>query len=56
VPDCCTAGPNAAFAERLVASQGVVEMDGANVFTKLGVSISDSDDRRVFAVLRHLES
>jgi DNA-binding NarL/FixJ family response regulator len=47
---------NAAIAERLVISEGAVEKHVANVFLKLGLPISDSDNRRVLAVLRYLES
>ncbi len=47
---------NAAIAERLVISQGAVEKHVANIFLKLGLPVSDSDNRRVLAVLRYLES
>ena len=45
---------NAAIAERLVITQGAVEKHVANVFVKLGLNVSDSDNRRVLAVLRYL--
>jgi len=47
---------NAAIAERMVVSQGAVEKHVANIFLKLGLPVSDSDNRRVLAVLRHLGS
>lgn len=47
---------NAAIADRLVVSHGAVEKHVANIFLKLGLPISDSDNRRVLAVLRYLES
>jgi DNA-binding NarL/FixJ family response regulator len=47
---------NAAIADRLVVSQGAVEKHVANIFLKLGLPISDNDNRRVLAVLRYLES
>jgi DNA-binding NarL/FixJ family response regulator len=46
---------NAAIAERLVVSQGAVEKHVANIFLKLGLPVSDSDNRRVLAVLRYVE-
>ena len=45
---------NAAIAERLVISHGAVEKHVANLFVKLGLPISESDNRRVLAVLRYL--
>jgi DNA-binding NarL/FixJ family response regulator len=45
---------NAAIAERLVVSQGAVEKHVANIFLKLGLPVSDGDNRRVLAVLRYL--
>ena len=47
---------NAAIAQRLVVSPGAVEKHVANVFIKLGLPPSDTDNRRVLAVLRYLES
>jgi DNA-binding NarL/FixJ family response regulator len=45
---------NAGIAEALVITAGVVEKHIANIFAKLGLPASDSDNRRVLAVLRHL--
>lgn len=47
---------NAAIAQLLVVSPGAVEKHVANVFLKLGLPPSDSDNRRVLAVLRYLDS
>ncbi len=47
---------NAAIAQLLYVSPGAVEKHVANVFVKLGLPPSDSDNRRVLAVLRYLES
>jgi DNA-binding NarL/FixJ family response regulator len=47
---------NAAIAGRMVVSQGAVEKHVANIFLKLGLPVSDSDNRRVLAVLRYLGS
>jgi DNA-binding NarL/FixJ family response regulator len=47
---------NAAIAEHLVIGQGAVEKHVANIFVKLGLPVSDSDNRRVLAVLRYLET
>lgn len=46
---------NAAIAARLVVGEGAVEKHVANIFTKLGLPVSESDNRRVLAVLRYLE-
>jgi DNA-binding NarL/FixJ family response regulator len=47
---------NGAIAEALVVSEGAVEKHVANIFTKLDLPVSQSDHRRVLAVLRFLES
>jgi DNA-binding NarL/FixJ family response regulator len=47
---------NAAIADELVVSPRAVEKHIANVFTKLDLFPSDSDHRRVLAVLRYMES
>jgi len=47
---------NAAIAEHLVVSAGAVEKHVGNVFTKLGLPPSDSDHRRVLAVLTWLRA
>jgi DNA-binding NarL/FixJ family response regulator len=47
---------NAAIASRLVVSEGAIEKHVANIFAKLGLPVSDSDNRRVLAVLHYLES
>ncbi len=47
---------NGAIAGTLVISERAVEKNIANIFTKLGLAPSDSDHRRVLAVLRYLES
>src|SRR5580658_6437985 len=47
---------NAAIAKELVVSEGAVEKHVANIFTKLDLPVSQSDHRRVLAVLRFLES
>ncbi len=45
---------NAGIAAALVITPGVVEKHVANIFAKLGLPPSDSDNRRVLAVLRHV--
>ena len=45
---------NAGIAAALVITPGVVEKHVANIFVKLGLPSSDSDNRRVLAVLRHV--
>ncbi|GIF64525.1 DNA-binding response regulator [Asanoa ishikariensis] len=45
---------NAGIAAALVITPGVVEKHVANIFAKLGLASSDSDNRRVLAVLRHV--
>jgi DNA-binding NarL/FixJ family response regulator len=47
---------NRAIAETLVVSERAVEKHIGNIFTKLGLTPSDADHRRVLAVLRYLES
>ena len=47
---------NAAIASRLVVSEGAVEKHVANIFAKLGMPVSDNDNRRVLAVLHYLDS
>ena len=47
---------NTAIAERLVVSDRAVEKHISNIFSKLGLQPSDSDHRRVLAVLAYLES
>src|ERR1700677_4557277 len=46
---------NAAIATALVVSEGAVEKHVANIFTKLDLPVSQSDHRRVLAVLRFLD-
>jgi DNA-binding NarL/FixJ family response regulator len=46
---------NTAIAQALVISPGVVEKHIASILTKLDLPPSDSDNRRVLAVLRYLE-
>jgi DNA-binding NarL/FixJ family response regulator len=45
---------NSAVAGRLVVSERAVEKHISNIFSKLGLSQSDSDHRRVLAVLAYL--
>jgi len=47
---------NAAIAHDLVVSEGAVEKHVANIFTKFDLPVSQSDHRRVLAVLRFLDS
>jgi DNA-binding NarL/FixJ family response regulator len=47
---------NAAIAETLVVTERAVEKHISNIFTRLGLAPSDTDHRRVLAVLRYLES
>jgi DNA-binding NarL/FixJ family response regulator len=47
---------NAGIAAALVVSDGAVEKHIANIFAKLDLPPSDTDNRRVLAVLRYLES
>jgi DNA-binding NarL/FixJ family response regulator len=47
---------NAAIASTLFISPGVVEKHIASIFAKLGLAPSDSDNRRVIAAIKYLES
>jgi DNA-binding NarL/FixJ family response regulator len=47
---------NNAIADRLVVSERAVEKHISNIFSKLGLPPSDSDHRRVLAVLTYLDS
>jgi DNA-binding NarL/FixJ family response regulator len=47
---------NAGIASRLVITERAVEKHVANIFSKLALPPSDTDNRRVLAVLRYLES
>ncbi len=47
---------NGAIAAALVVSDGAVEKHVSNIFAKLGLPPTDTDHRRVLAVLRYLES
>jgi DNA-binding NarL/FixJ family response regulator len=47
---------NAAIAGALVVSEGAVEKHVTNIFNKLDLPASESDHRRVLAVLRYLEA
>jgi DNA-binding NarL/FixJ family response regulator len=47
---------NAAIAESLFITPGVVTKHIASIFAKLGLPPSDSDNRRVLATLRYLQS
>jgi len=47
---------NTGIAAMLVISAGAVEKHIANIFAKLGLAPSETDNRRVLAVLRHLQS
>lgn len=47
---------NAGIAAALVVSERAVEKHIASIFSKLGLPQSDSENRRVLAVLRYLES
>jgi DNA-binding CsgD family transcriptional regulator len=47
---------NAAIAAELVVSDGAVEKHVSNIFAKLSLAPTDTDHRRVLAVLRYLES
>jgi DNA-binding NarL/FixJ family response regulator len=47
---------NGAIAAVLVVSERAVEKHVSNIFSKLGLALSDADHRRVLAVLRYLNS
>jgi DNA-binding NarL/FixJ family response regulator len=47
---------NAGIADALVIGEGAVEKHVANIFAKLGLPVSETDNRRVLAVLRYLDS
>ncbi|MCX4827937.1 response regulator transcription factor [Streptomyces sp. NBC_00006] len=47
---------NSSIAEAFVVSERAVEKHIANIFTKLDLPPSDTDNRRVLAVLRYLET
>jgi DNA-binding NarL/FixJ family response regulator len=47
---------NTAIAETLVISPGVVEKHVASIFAKLGLLPSESDNRRVIAAMKYLQS
>jgi DNA-binding NarL/FixJ family response regulator len=47
---------NVAIASALVISEGAVEKHVANIFTKFDLPVTQSDHRRVLAVLRFLDS
>jgi DNA-binding NarL/FixJ family response regulator len=47
---------NAAIAQRLVITERAVVKHTANIFGKLGLAVSDDDNRRVLAVLAYLDS
>jgi DNA-binding NarL/FixJ family response regulator len=47
---------NTAIASALVVSDGAVEKHVSSIFSKLGLAPTDSDHRRVLAVLRYLEA
>ncbi len=46
---------NVAIAAVLVVSEGAMEKHVANIFLKFGLPVSETDNRRVLAVLRYLE-
>jgi DNA-binding NarL/FixJ family response regulator len=47
---------NAGIAQALVVTGGTVEKHVAAIFAKLGLPVSDDDNRRVLAVLRYLRN
>lgn len=46
---------NAAIAERLVVTERAIAKHTSNIFAKLGLEVSDDDNRRVLAVLAYLD-
>ncbi|WP_432135675.1 MULTISPECIES: LuxR C-terminal-related transcriptional regulator [unclassified Streptomyces] len=46
---------NAAIAGKLVVTERAIAKHTANIFVKLGLEVSDDDNRRVLAVLAHLD-
>ena len=47
---------NTAIAERLYVGEGTVEKHVSSIFSKLGLPVTESDHRRVLAVLAYLRS
>ncbi|MFE1952923.1 LuxR C-terminal-related transcriptional regulator [Streptomyces sp. NPDC059524] len=47
---------NAAIAGQLVVTERAIAKHTSNIFLKLGLPVSDDDNRRVLAVLRYLDS
>ncbi|MFI2639792.1 LuxR C-terminal-related transcriptional regulator [Streptomyces sp. NPDC018610] len=46
---------NAAIATQLVVTERAIAKHTSNIFAKLGLEVSDDDNRRVLAVLAHLD-
>ncbi|MFI6929230.1 LuxR C-terminal-related transcriptional regulator [Streptomyces sp. NPDC050287] len=46
---------NAAIAQQLVVTERAIAKHTSNIFAKLGLEVSDDDNRRVLAVLAHLD-
>lgn len=46
---------NAAIAAQLVVTERAIAKHTSNIFAKLGLEVSDDDNRRVLAVLAHLD-
>ncbi len=47
---------NAAIAQRLFITEKAISKHAAGIFDKLGLALSDDDNRRVLAVLAYLDS
>jgi DNA-binding NarL/FixJ family response regulator len=47
---------NAAIAQRLFITEKAISKHAAGIFDKLGLTLSDDDNRRVLAVLAYLDS